>query len=177
MLRTALRDNLDNEFLALFVYGTLKQGCENHAVYCKGALSVEPARVRGKLYQHPGGFPMLQIPVSDIVAIGTADHLADMTLQTRHQMDSTDSNIQPDFEKHENYWRLIQGELMIFDDPGPRLSAIDELEEFYPGQTSLYRRVLIPVLTHNNSVVSAWVYASEIDIENLRPIEADFWTC
>lgn len=66
---------------------------------------------------------------------------------------------------------------MIFDDPQPRLAAIDELEDFYPGRPSLYHRVLIPVLTQYNLVVSAWVYVTAIGIEDLKPIEADSWQC
>lgn len=120
---------------------------------------------------------MMHVPEADIVAGGTADALADMGAQASHQMDLSGSDSKLRLEIHGKYWRLIRGELMIFDDPQPRLAAIDELEDFYPGRPSLYHRVLVPVLTRNNLVVSAWVYVSAIGTEDLKPIEADSWEC
>ncbi|WP_353740503.1 gamma-glutamylcyclotransferase [Desulfoferrobacter suflitae] len=54
--------------LRLFVYGTLKGGCVNHAAFCRGTSSVELAQVRGRLYELPTGFPVLLVPAGDILA-------------------------------------------------------------------------------------------------------------
>jgi gamma-glutamylcyclotransferase (GGCT)/AIG2-like uncharacterized protein YtfP len=43
---------------ALFVYGTLKRGEINHALISPFARSIEPATIRGRLYD-VGGFPAL----------------------------------------------------------------------------------------------------------------------
>ncbi len=42
-------------------------------------------------------------------------------------------------------WGAVYGELLTFDDPESRLPAIDRLEGFRPGASSLYRRVLVLV--------------------------------
>ncbi len=39
--------------LRLFVYGTLKRGYWNHAPFCRGALAVQEAQVRGRLFEGP----------------------------------------------------------------------------------------------------------------------------
>ena len=64
------------------------------------------------------------------------------------------------------------GELLTFDLPAPsearqavdpesRLPAIDRLEGFHPGGSSLYRRVLVPACIRQEVVVGAWAYAGE----------------
>jgi gamma-glutamylcyclotransferase (GGCT)/AIG2-like uncharacterized protein YtfP len=51
----------------------------------------------------------------------------------------------------------VSGELLTFDDPESRLPAIDRLEGFRPGGSSLYRRVLVPVRA-NGAKLPAWLY-------------------
>ena len=66
--------------LKLFVYGTLKRGYWNHDTFCLGVLEIREAQVRGRLYEGPG-FPILEVPEKDILAYGTANHLADVATQ------------------------------------------------------------------------------------------------
>ena len=54
-------------------------------------------------------------------------------------------------------WAPVYGELLTFDDPESRLPAIDRLEGFRPGGSSLYRRVLVPVQT-DKAVCPVWLY-------------------
>jgi gamma-glutamylcyclotransferase (GGCT)/AIG2-like uncharacterized protein YtfP len=70
----------------------------------------------------------------------------------------------------------VYGELLTFDDPENRLPAIDGLEGFRPGGSSLYRRVLVPVLTDSSGEL-AWVYAGEqaLRIEN-RLLASGCWS-
>jgi len=51
----------------------------------------------------------------------------------------------------------VHGELLTFDDPVIRLSAIDRLEGFHPGGPCLYRRVLVPVQV-SEAGLPAWLY-------------------
>jgi hypothetical protein len=51
----------------------------------------------------------------------------------------------------------VYGELLTFDGPESCLPAIDRLESFRPGGSSLYRRVLVPVLDEEN-IILAWLY-------------------
>ena len=66
--------------LKLFVYGTLKRSYWNHDAFCRGALEIREAQVRGRLYDGPG-FPILEVPNEDIRAYGTANPLADVATQ------------------------------------------------------------------------------------------------
>jgi gamma-glutamylcyclotransferase (GGCT)/AIG2-like uncharacterized protein YtfP len=54
-------------------------------------------------------------------------------------------------------WGRVYGELLTFDDPESRLPAIDRLEGFRPGDRSLYRRVLLPVIIID-MIQPAWLY-------------------
>ncbi len=44
----------------LFVYGTLKEGFENHARYCSNAGRIEKATASGRLYDTGAGYPAMQ---------------------------------------------------------------------------------------------------------------------
>jgi gamma-glutamylcyclotransferase (GGCT)/AIG2-like uncharacterized protein YtfP len=137
--------------LTLFFYGTLKRGYRNHDVFCQGYLSVEEARVRGRLYDLPSGYPAMVIPQEDIRAVGTADPARDASEQQAlnhvgiHHPDGI----------------FVYGELFTFDDPEARLPALDRLEGFDPDGPSPYRRVLIPAETSGGAGVLAWAYVAE----------------
>lgn len=113
--------------LKLFVYGTLKRGCRNHDHYCRGALNIRDAEVRGRLYDGPG-FPVLEVPGEDVLARGTADPVADAATQARLSR-RTGRYPRPVPERAAaDDWGVVCGELLTFDDPEARLPAIDRLD-------------------------------------------------
>ncbi len=129
--------------LKLFVYGTLKRGYWNHDAFCLGVLEVREAQVRGRLYEGPG-FPVIEVPDEDILAHGTAD-------RSVGRRGHTGAPVRLGGETHPRpvpgsatlgAWGAVSGELVSFNDPESRLPAIDRLEGFRPGGSSLYRRVL-----------------------------------
>ena len=144
-------DYIDGSPLVMFFYGTLKRGERNHERFCGGALLVEEGAVRGEVYDLPFGYPALVVPEESIHALGTAEYARDA----------------------EEQWRLgggpvpllegprVFGEIFAFDDPESRLPAIDGLEGFDPTAASSYRRVLLPVLTSEDSILLAWAYVVE----------------
>lgn len=165
------KDNAAHKPLRLFVYGTLKWGYWNHDRFCNGALYIEQASVRGQLYRTPSGIPVLKVPDSDILAVGTKDPLVDFETQERFSekpivetaCDATD-------------WRMIQGELVIFPDPQLSLPPIDKLEGFQPGSPSLYRRVLVPIITKDDEQVAAWCYVcGENMAQRIAPMNKTCW--
>lgn len=137
----------------MFFYGTLKRGQRNHDRYCRGALRIEEAKVRGELYDLPLGYPALVVPEESIHAVGTGDPAGDTEEQQRlGHMTEVQS---PDGPR-------VLGELYSFDDPESRLPSIDGLEGFDPEDSSShYRRVLLPVETSEGSVFLAWAYVVE----------------
>jgi len=135
--------------LRVFVYGTLKRGGRYHERFCRGALSIEPASVRGRLYTSPAGYPVLVVPPGAILAHGSEDASADIARQEGCAPPA------PIFEGAE--WQEIAGELQTFDDPPQRLRALDTLEDFHPGAPSLYLRVLLAV-RRGAGHVAAWTY-------------------
>jgi gamma-glutamylcyclotransferase (GGCT)/AIG2-like uncharacterized protein YtfP len=142
--------------VTLFFYGTLKRGHANHDRYCRGALGVEEATLRGELYDLPFGFPALVVPEEDVCATGSADPTRDASEQQRLN----------DIGVHGHDGPRVYGELFTFDDPEARLPALDRLEGFDPnGGPNLYRRVLVPVETAGRAPgrahIAAWVYAIE----------------
>jgi gamma-glutamylcyclotransferase (GGCT)/AIG2-like uncharacterized protein YtfP len=133
----------------VFVYGTLKRGERNHDRFCSGVLRVSDATIRGRLYDLPFGFPGLVVPEEHILAVGTTDYLADAEKQGASV--PTAASIGED---------TVCGELFTFDDALDRLPALDGLEGFQPGETRLYRRVLIPAHADGGTRL-AWAYAME----------------
>jgi gamma-glutamylcyclotransferase (GGCT)/AIG2-like uncharacterized protein YtfP len=136
--------------LDVFVYGTLKRGQRNHERFCREALAVREATVRGWLYDLPLGFPALVVPKEDVQATGTTDYLFDARSRSHAQTGSQE--VSPD-------WDTVYGELLTFDDPEKRLPNLDALEGFRPGESGFYRRVLVPAtLTEASTTVMAWTY-------------------
>lgn len=135
----------------IFVYGTLKRGQRNHERYCRVALAVREATVRGRLYDLPFGFPALIVPKEDVLATGTGEYLSDAKVRSHTQ--ARPHELSPD-------WDAVYGELLTFDDPEKRLPDLDTLEGFRPGKSGFYSRVLVPAaLTEADTTVLAWTYA------------------
>lgn len=141
--------------LRIFVYGSLKRGGQFHDEFCRDALSIEEAHVLGQL-DTTGRWPVLSVPDSLILVVGTSNPLADLATQERISAfaESADvlapvhltrtTSMTAEGGPHAD-WELIPGELITLDDPAARLGALDHLEGFRPGGESLYRRVLLPV--------------------------------
>ncbi|MDJ0520994.1 MAG: gamma-glutamylcyclotransferase family protein [Planctomycetota bacterium] len=147
--------------LLVFVYGTLKEGFRNHQRYCHGVIEVAPARVWGRFHEWAEGIPILDVPNSDILFLGSSDVESDLAgaeeLLTRPG---------PDLRLRRRLslrWRLVHGELLRFPDPRERLTLLDALEGFHPSTGGGYARVLLPVVAAEddgtrNQVVAAWTY-------------------
>ncbi len=144
--------------LRLFVYGTLKRGYWNHDRFCRGVLDVQEAVVRGRLYEMPSGIPVLEVPETDILAHGTADPLADVATQAR-LAGHLASYLEPMPESATaGDWGPVYGELLTFDDPSTRLPAIDRLEGFHPGDSSMYQRVMVAARVET-AITPVWLYS------------------
>jgi gamma-glutamylcyclotransferase (GGCT)/AIG2-like uncharacterized protein YtfP len=137
----------------LFVYGTLKQGERNFAQFCHGVLAIEPARVLGRLYDLPYGYPMLQVPPEHVLAIGTCDYLRDAALP--ELLHDPHAPLPPPVAGD---WELISGEIHTYDDPAKRMAAMDPLENFRPGGDSLYHRVVLRLQPPHNRLI--WTYVA-----------------
>lgn len=137
----------------LFVYGTLKRGYWNHDTYCRSAVSVEEATVRGRLYELPSAIPVMLVPDDDILAVGSDRVLDDILRQ-----DTTDV---PGDDRLADGWDEVHGELISFADPAA-VEDIDRLEGFRPGRPCLYRRVLVSVRTANTPAQPAWCYVQGV---------------
>lgn len=140
--------------LTMLVYGTLKRGYWNHDRFCRTALCIEEATVLGRLYELPSGIPVLQVPDSSIIAVGTSDPLADVATQERFSDTTCDS------VHDETRWQMIHGELVTFPDPRLSLPPIDRLEGFQPGLPGMYRRVLVTAILSDRQI-AAWCYVGE----------------
>jgi len=144
-----------NDLFRLFVYGSLKRGYWNHEPFCGTAISIEPATVRGRLYEFPSGIPVLEVPDADIIAHGTGDILGDLAQQRCLEV-SLSGYPECDGER----WQQIEGELVTLPDPVMTVPPIDRLEGFCPDGASLYLRVLVPLRTSGERIATAWCYVA-----------------
>ncbi|MHB9036580.1 MAG: gamma-glutamylcyclotransferase family protein [Armatimonadota bacterium] len=157
----------EQRLINILTYGTLKRGYHNHDRFCKGVRSIEPAVVRGRLYEMASGIPMLRVPDEDILAHGTNDPIADVGTQDAFETDA--------YRCCDDNEDCVYGELMTFDDPITRLPLIDRLEGFRPDGSSLYRRVLVYVYS-GAEAIPAWCYViGDYAIRNLLPTGKVAW--
>lgn len=169
-MNTKMQDQTAIGPITIFVYGTLKSGYWNHDRFCRSALYIEEAVVRGRLYELPSGIPVLKVPESDILAVGTSDPLSDVATQ--------ESFIEklPIAADRDESWQAIRGELIVFPDARLSLPPIDRLEGFRPESQSMYRRVLVPVVTDGNEQVTAWCFvAGETVLRSIMPTGKTCW--
>lgn len=162
--------------LKLFVYGTLKRGFWNHDRFCRGVLDIQEAVVRGRLYEMSSGIPVLQVPDGDILASGTTEPLADAATQALLSERMASYPEPTSIMATAGDWNAVCGELLTFEDPEARLPAIDRLEGFLPGGSSLYRRVLVPVCARE-SILLAWLYVGDKSLKRgIELIPTGIWS-
>jgi gamma-glutamylcyclotransferase (GGCT)/AIG2-like uncharacterized protein YtfP len=146
--------------LRMFVYGTLKRGGVNHDAYCSRARDISQAALWGRLYALKAGYPGLELPLEAILANASKDPLSD----TRKQFDFPS----PAVVRPTGMWDLVRGELMTFDYPERELPALDELEDFRPGDDGLYTRALVGVQCDDGPVAAWAYYLSELPAGSIR---------
>jgi gamma-glutamylcyclotransferase (GGCT)/AIG2-like uncharacterized protein YtfP len=145
--------------LAIFVYGTLKRGQENHDEFCRGAVAVQEGVTLGRLYHLAAGYPALAVAPEAVLGRGSADPAADLALQLEWdaRLAAEQGSERP--VPAAGAAPLVFGERIEFDDPAARLPSIDSLEGFRPGRRSLYDRVLVRTWVGEARVQRpAWTY-------------------
>ena len=161
--RGAASEHARKAVLKLLVYGTLKSGCANHARFCSGHVSLEPATVPGVLEWLTPQIPILHVSEAQVLARGTASPAYDVATQARWAA-KLEAAPQPYLDGMDDPANravgVVAGEVLGFDDPETRLPSIDRLEGFRPGGNSLYSRVLMVVRLANSRIIPAWVYAA-----------------
>lgn len=158
--------------LRIFAYGTLKRGFSNHDQYCAGVLRICPAWLRGRLFKLSPEIPVMTVPDEDVLEYGTAGVAADIEAQEKFEsFKGTAGSISSGAPG----WRKIRGELLVFNDPRTRLPLLDNLEEFHPGRTSTYARVLVSITLSSGLQTSAWTYIAGFDPAGLEEYAGENW--
>ena len=161
------------QVLKLFVYGTLKRGFPNHDRFCRDFLDLREGQVRGRLYEGPG-YPFLEIPDEDVLAVGTSRPSDDVVTQERLGEQLQRFPEADPASTETGAWGLVHGELIYLDFPERRLPAIDGLEGFRPGNPSLYLRVLVPVAVDGACEI-AWTYVVADACTTQRRLHSGRW--
>ena len=164
--------------LPVFAYGTLKQGFHNHAAYCRGALDVIPGRTWGRLYHWQPGIPILAVPDDGILLTGTRHLEGDLEAARAAQERAQGAGARPAGRG----WRRIEGEVIWFPDPAPRLRLLDAFEGVHPRPAEkTYERVLLAVQLAETreglpSTCAAWAYVlPPFADEPEEAVDADAW--
>lgn len=150
----------------LFLYGTLRPEGSHHHLLAPWVVDAAPARIWGRLYHVPAGYPSIEIPEENILAIGTArgddDAVADAQVTV------------PDGPVAESDWGWVYGDVVTLSAPAASLPPLDDYEGFRPGRPSLYRRVLAPVVVAEERLL-AWAYVRKSQRGDRR-IRDGVWT-
>jgi len=152
----------DQPRLMVFVYGTLKQGYDNHRRLMQGYESVEQATITGRLRDLSPTIPILEIPKCSILAHAGATAAEDLATQERVISSApTTTSVHPG----EDGWGEVEGEVFVFTgDIAERVRTLDLLEGCRPGANgNLYDRVMIAV--HGARFPAAWTYILPLDKE------------
>lgn len=153
--------NFPRRELPVFVYGTLKAGFRNHERYCRGVIEVTPALAWGRFHEWEPGIPILSVPRSDILLLGSPDAAAD--LEAAEALVNQPGPGVPWATRFPWRWRRIRGQFLRFPDPEQRLRLLDALEGFHPATGRGYQRILLPIRVtsperRRPEVRAAWVY-------------------
>lgn len=152
----------------LFAYGTLKRGSPMHDQLCRGVRSVLPARLWGRLYELPNGFPALQVPNAAIRAEATLSPAEDQqalgTLLTA-----------PAAQFSREGWRPVQGQLITLADFNSAWPTLDAWEDACPGRPTLFRRVIVEIERENGVPITAWAYMVPRLPEGSRELVTGVW--
>lgn len=163
---------LDN-VTRLFAYGTLRTGYEAHVQCCRGVVSVEPARVWGRLFELPHGYPALQVPHEAVLAEAgrgaEADHGAFLAAV------STGPTVAGLAGRGNGEVRPVLGELIALADPLEAWEPLDRWEGIGEGGEELYRRVLVAVETMDGAPTVAWTYVVPLLPTGSREIAVAEW--
>ena len=150
----------------LFVYGTLKSEHLEHAKFCSHAISVQPAKLAGTLYQLEEGYPILKIAPTQRLANATVNPKDDWTRLSEnpiiHQNDNADKT-------------LIEGQLVELPLSKGALSGLDQWECFVPGTTSAYQRYLVSPAESETDQPICWVYATTNPPTSARKLSEHSW--
>jgi gamma-glutamylcyclotransferase (GGCT)/AIG2-like uncharacterized protein YtfP len=166
--------------LSVFVYGTLKEGFENHAHFCRGAVSIQPAETWGRLYLWAPNIPILAVPDDQVLLSGTADLDEDVEAERRFARLPIDPD--PFATPDRKGWRRIRGELAVFPDPQRRLAILDALEGFRPRTRPDYARVLLPIRVLPSELAgprlqAAWAYVLPAGVPpSGAALDVEVWT-
>ena len=157
-----MNDNI-TPMAALATYGSLMRGKLHHERFCSGYLDVQRVEIPGVLRWLSPTIPVLEVPESLILAVGTEDPFADVATQARWaaRFASEGQPYQdgPDERPHP-VLGAVAGEVFTFEDAEPRLPRLDALEGFRPDGNSLYCRFLLAVREASRGTLPVWVYAS-----------------
>jgi gamma-glutamylcyclotransferase (GGCT)/AIG2-like uncharacterized protein YtfP len=163
----------------LFVYGTLQRGFPAHARYCAGARALGRARVRGALFEHGDGFPVLVLYPHQVLAFGTANAVADARLAEERSARVTRPRpfaiLAPPAMSASP--RPIGGEVLSFPSATVPLGTLDAYEGYVRRGRSLFARVLVDVEIIGKRPSRAWTYVAGAGMrpESLTPLQTGFW--
>ncbi len=152
----------------LFAYGTLRSSHSEHHQFCPNALSVTPARVLGILFELKEGYPILVIPPECALRSATLDCLQDWQEARKLPLPQT---IEPT-----PGLRLIEGELIELPLEYHSLDKTDAWESFQPERSTTYRRLIIPAVQTDGSIVPTWAYGAFQPPAQSLPVEANHWS-
>jgi gamma-glutamylcyclotransferase (GGCT)/AIG2-like uncharacterized protein YtfP len=164
--------------LAVFVYGSLLEGVESLAHFCRGASAMHEAWAWGRLYLWAPNIPILEVPDGRILLRGSDDLPGDLRRSEAWARGAPESlSVDPPSSRG---WRRIRGQVITFPDAERRLTILDAYEGFRPRTPAHYERVLIPVLVEGTTwedehVRAAWVYVlpeGEDPPDDLLPVDA-----
>lgn len=154
----------------VFIYNTKNPHLEGH-------IRFREATVTGRLYKIDPITPILVVPQSTVVAVGSGNHEMDVVCSRNWQ--EVRKFVFPTAKgknaKGGGYWIRIRGGIYTFDDLTKRLPLLDESQGFYPGErgrVSVYTRAMIPAFFRDDgstkerpklasvSLLPVWAYVS-----------------
>ncbi len=152
--------------MAVFVYGTLKEGGIRHSECMSGYDTILPAKMAGNLHNYDkkgSPFPICHIPKASIMANHSKNLIADVKIASN----LLDQYFGSTIDKHTG-WGEFQGEMCIYEDTPmnlcERIEMLDQIEGFDPktGESYLgyYRKLALAQSMVSDLILPCFVYTS-----------------
>ncbi len=152
----------------LFAYGTLRSDQPEGEIFQDRLISCTPARIQGRLYVLPEGYPVLEISPHQIISVATDDPFSDWERAIKKSEHSGK------FITTSQSW--IEGELLTFPLEHNVFESMDAWEGFSPAKDSLYQRVITQAYDNHGKRLFCWAYVSTSTPElPIRPLNASRW--
>ncbi len=134
----------------LFAYGTLRTDQPESKMFADKLISSIPAKLQGRLYVLPEGYPILEVSSNQIIAHATADPF--------HDWDAAIKANEHNGPRVNTCQDWVEGELLTLPLEQHVFDSMDAWEGFSLNKDTLYQRIITQAYDTHGKRYYCWTY-------------------